>query len=235
MNGSPRDEQPGVHVTPQLVIGLLVLAVGVLLTLDRLGLADAGAYLRFWPAGLIVFGVVTLWRSRYGAGNPVGGFVLIVLGTWLLLDRADIVRLSFSDVWPLLLLGFGGFLVWQAMAGAGRRPAGHQTSTIHAVAILGGVARGSNSPAFRGGDVAAVMGGCEIDLRHAAIDGEAVLDVFAMWGGIEIRVPDDWTVVMRVTPLLGGADDKTRPPQGLSRHRLIVRGLVMMAGVEIKN
>jgi predicted membrane protein len=79
------------------------------------------------------------------------------------------------------------------------------------------------------------MGGCELDLRHAAIDGEAVIEIFALWGGIEIRVPEDWTVVSRVTPLLGGVDDTTRPPQSASRHRLVVRGFVVMAGVEIKN
>ena len=66
-------------------------------------------------------------------------------------------------------------------------------STISGVAVLGGGHRGNNSRSFRGGELTAVMGGCEIDLRQAAIEGEAVIDVFALWGGIEIRVPEDWT------------------------------------------
>jgi predicted membrane protein len=79
------------------------------------------------------------------------------------------------------------------------------------------------------------MGGCEIDLRQAQINGEAAIDVFAMWGGIEIRVPEDWTVISRVTPLMGGFEDKTRPLQGAGTHRLVVRGFILMAGVEVKN
>jgi hypothetical protein len=79
------------------------------------------------------------------------------------------------------------------------------------------------------------MGGCEIDLRNAGIDGDATIDVFAMWGGIEIRVPETWTVVGRVTPLLGGFEDSTRALPGAGNQRLIVRGLVIMGGIEIKN
>jgi predicted membrane protein len=109
-------------------------------------------------------------------------------------------------------------------------------ASISAMAVLGAVTRGNNSTAFRGGELTAVLGGCEIDLRHAAINGEAVIEIFALWGGIDIRVPEDWTVVSAVVPVLGGVEDKTRPPQeGASRHRLVLRGFVVMAGVEIKN
>ena len=104
-----------------------------------------------------------------------------------------------------------------------------------AMAFLGGVSRGNNSTAFRGADLMAVMGGCEIDLRRAAINGEAVIDVFTLWGGIEIRVPEDWTVVSKIVPLMGGVEDKTRPPQGATAHRLVLRGFAIMGGVEIKN
>ena len=114
-------------------------------------------------------------------------------------------------------------------------PPGDPNATMSVMAIMGGVTRGNNSSAFRGADVLAFMGGCEIDLRKAAINGEAVIDVFAMWGGIEIRVPEDWTVVSHIVPLMAGVDDKTRPPQAATAHRLTLRGFILMAGVEIKN
>jgi hypothetical protein len=56
-----------------------------------------------------------------------------------------------------------------------------------------------------------------------------------LWGGIEIRVPEDWTVVSKVVPVMAGVEDKTRPPQGATAHRLVLRGLALMGGVEIKN
>ena len=221
------------RLTPQLLMGLIIIAVGVVFTLDNLGMVRAEDYLRYWPVGFIVVGVLKLWQSR--GGGAFAGLLFILAGAWLLLDMFDVVHVSFWELWPLVLVLFGASMVWQGIRGSRRQSSMDANATISALAVLGGVARGNNSRAFRGGDLTAVMGGCEIDLRQAAIDGEAVIDVFAMWGGVEIRVPEDWTIVGRVMPLLGGFEDKTRPPQGATMHRLVVRGLVIMGGVEVKN
>lgn len=125
--------------------------------------------------------------------------------------------------------------MWHGLRGRRERTGVDNSATISGLAVLGGIHRGNNSRAFRGGDLTAILGGCEIDLRQAAIEGEAVLDVFAMWGGIEIRVPETWSVSGRVVPILGGFEDKTRPSQGATAHRLVVRGFAIMGGIEIKN
>ena len=52
-------------------------------------------------------------------------------------------------------------------------------------------------------------------------------------GGIEITVPTDWVVVNQIVPILGGVEDKSTGTQA-SQHRLILRGFVLMGGVEIK-
>ena len=107
------------------------------------------------------------------------------------------------------------------------------------LAVMGGCAGRRNSQAFEGADLTATMGGCDIDLRDASIapNTEAVIEVFAFWGGIDLKVPEDWVVVNRVIPLMGGVDDKTRTPIAPSAppKRLIVRGIVIMGGVGIRN
>jgi hypothetical protein len=244
-------------LTPQFLIGLIVIGLGVVFILENLGIARWDQYIfRYWPVALIAIGLLKLWQSRDGMGGAFGGLLFTAGGTWLLLEQTTLVRVSFKDLWPLILVCFGAYLVWQGVAGPRRRstaqtPASSSTSsmggsneagapadanaTINAVALLGGIECASNSRAFKGGDATAVLGGCELDLRHASIEGEAVLDIFALWGGIEIRVPEDWTIVSRVVPVLGGFADSTRPAQAALTKRLVVRGLVMMAGVEVKN
>jgi len=219
----------------RLILGLLVVAVGVLFTLDNLNLVHAEHYIRFWPAALILLGITHLLPPA-DAGRRVWGVIWVFAGTWLILENLDIVHVSLWAFWPLLLVLIGGMMIWRAtMSRAGRTATSDTDATVNATAVMSGVVRASASPAFRGGDLTAVMGGCEIDLRQATIDGsEAVIDVFAMWGGIELRVPDRWVVVNEVLPILGGVDQKARAsdPNG---PRLIVRGTVVMGGVDISN
>ncbi|HVL67555.1 MAG TPA: DUF5668 domain-containing protein [Vicinamibacterales bacterium] len=223
-------------VSGHLVLGLMIIAVGVLFTLDNLNIAHAEDYLRYWPVALIVMGAAKLADAGSGQGSVLGGVLFAGVGTWLLLDNLGIIRANVFDFWPVLLVVLGAAIVWQGLRGPVlRATADTSDAVVNAVAVLSGVNRGSNSNAFRGGELTAIMGGCEIDLRQAAINGEAVLDVFAMWGGIEIRVPENWTVIGRVTPVLGGFEDKTRAPQDATAHKLTVRGVVLMGGVEIKN
>ena len=114
---------------------------------------------------------------------------------------------------------------------------------MRAFAVMAGNERRSVSSALRGADLTAFMGGVTLDLTQARLEGdEAVVDAIAFWGGIEIRVPQDWIVVSRVIPLMGGFEDKTRPPAPAGERtvpavapRLIVRGVATMGGIEVKN
>ena len=114
----------------------------------------------------------------------------------------------------------------------GDRPFGPGLS---AFAVLGGVRRATNAQDFKRGDAFAFMGGCELDLREASMkDDEAVFDIFALMGGVEMRVPEDWVVDNRGFALLGGFVDKTRPVRD-AKKRLVLTGLAVMGGVEVKN
>ena len=219
--------------TPRIVFGVLVVAVGALFLLDNLGYFYAEDVLRFWPAGLIAIGVAVV--SQVGrSGRWLSGGILIVIGAWLLAGELGFIRVRFWDFWPLVLVLVGGSIILRALA-PGRGPGGDDKSRVRALAVMSGIERTSSSREFRGGELTAVMGGCEIDLRGATItNGPAVIDVFAVWGGIDVRVPEGWAVENRVFPFLGGVEDRTRPAPDAT-ERLVVKGLVVMGGVEIKN
>src|SRR5262249_15361904 len=160
----------------------------------------------------IMIGLSRLWQPTGASGRGFGA-VVTILGAWILLHNLGFVPFRARYLWPALLIFVGSAMVWRGFGGGRVNAATNDSSsTVHALAVLGGAERRVNSQSFQGGDANAILGGCEIDLRKASISGgEAVIDCFAFWGGIEIKVPEDWTVSVRGVPLLGAFSDRTNP------------------------
>ncbi len=278
----------------QVVIGLGVLAFGVLFTLDNMGVIDARDYLQYWPLVLVGIGVAQIIQSANWSGY-IGAVIWLLAGLWFLGRNIGLIRVSIGDLWPLVVAGVGALLVFRGWRGYDRREnrggfrpgtapgpgadpidddgwvtpmsmpspppalppfreaerrvpppdpsvggtAGAGASgdtTVNAFVLMGGITRRLVTQDFKGGTVFAVMGGAKIDLRLASIaQGEAVIDTLAFWGGIEIRVPEDWVIVPQVFPFMGGFEDRTGQKPAGTRKRLIVRGLAFMGGLEVKH
>ena len=57
------------NVTPNLVLGICVTAVGVALALDQFQLIDARQLFRFWPLAVILFGASMVIQALRGGGD----------------------------------------------------------------------------------------------------------------------------------------------------------------------
>jgi hypothetical protein len=115
-------------------------------------------------------------------------------------------------------------------------PNGDPTTTMNSFAFWSQIGRRPVSQEFRGGDASAVMGGVRLDLRNAKpVPEGAVVDLFVWWGGVEVRVPENWKIVNETNVVMGGIEDKTKSPPTDARDLLILRGLVVMGGIELKN
>jgi Cell wall-active antibiotics response LiaF, C-terminal len=104
-------------------------------------------------------------------------------------------------------------------------------------AIFGGVDRHISETNFHSAQCTAIFGGCKIDLRDAQIAGhQAVLDTYAIFGGVEVRVPEDWEVVNRNLALFGGvSDQRRRPIKGPYTKTLILNGATIFGGLAVKD
>lgn len=236
MGGSMNPERT-LRLSPRMLVGLLVIALGVILLLDNLRLVYAEDVLRFfWPVVLLSFGVLKLQGSG-GAYHRAIGIGIILVGLYLLLDALGLIPFYFEldDLWPLILVGVGAALVYSAFHRGAARRAGADRR-VNAFAVLGGTRLVSTSPEFEGGNLAAFAGGCELDLRGAApAAAGAVIDAFVTWGGVAVWVPEDWTVTSRVIPLMGSFEDKTLPGVADPAKQLLVKGFVAMGGIEVAN
>jgi hypothetical protein len=217
-------------LTPRgrVALGIVFIVVGVIAALDSFGL------FRWWALLLMGIGVLKL-RQPVEEGQRAAGIGLVALGVFFQLQAL----LAWHKAWPLVLVILGAYLVWQSLE---RKPLHEATTFDHSVlsdvVLMGGTKRIVHTPTFRGGYLTVLMGGIEIDLRSAKIDpqGPAVVDVFVMWGGIDLKVPPEWRVELQATPFMGGFDTKAKTPADPdTAPRLIVRGTAIMGGAVIQN
>lgn len=228
------------------ISGVIILALGVFLLLNNnfdLFYFDFADYIFTWKTLLIVIGVAILLKDW----TKIGGYVLLLIG--IAGHYADYLDISLweilSDYWPVILLIIGVRILFKkdnkpCCQTDHRNMTGSENSDdlLEVTAILNGQKIVSNSQNFRGGKTTTIMGGAEINLTLAKLaSGYNVLDTFTLFGGLELMVPKEWNVNIKVTPIFGGVDDKryifneTKDPVAPT---LEIRGMVMFGGCEIK-
>lgn len=211
----------------QVLIGLVIIAVGLALLLDNLDIG--GSPWRFFPSVIIVIGLWAL--ARTGFRQPVGPLLLIAVGVAVQLtvldELPDGVR---SAIWPVLVIFFGLLLIFW------RTSRGHTTPDGGAnyVAVFHGVQDRVNGPLGQL-QATSIFGSVELDLREARIDNApATIDVSCLFGGVDIRLPPDAAVQNDVLALFGGVEDK-RPATGSDAIAINLRGTAIFGGLRLQD
>lgn len=227
------NERAPVPITPQTVFGALIVIAGVLLVASNFGWFRARDVLSYWPVGIVAIGAA-MWRRAPDSSARFSAVVVLTIGVWLTAARVlHFSALSFRLIWPFALIVLGATMIsraWRQHLGG----PGIVDQTTSGFAFWSGIQRRISSPLFRRADFTAVMGGIEIDLRQASTAGEAVIDVFVVMGGLQLRIPPDWAVSNQVVAIMGGVHDQSAGLRD-AKTRLILRGFVLMGGIEVKS
>ncbi len=227
---------------PSFWISLILIGLGTMFLFDNLGFYFFEDIFDLWPLGLIGIGVFKLFYSRFT--DVKSSAVIIAIGAIFFLDDLRILDIGdIFDLWPLALILVGGRLLLGQKSrdslADGPLSSSADLNWLDEFAIFGGKSVRVASNAFEGGNVTAVFGGVDIDLDETIpLDTSCTIEALAMFGGVEIRVPRDWDVVLKGFPIFGGFSDERRRVASADEIRdkvLIVRGYAIFGGVEVKN
>ncbi|UCE65975.1 MAG: hypothetical protein JSU85_14145 [Candidatus Zixiibacteriota bacterium] len=231
-------EDRRIYFNVRLIIGLVIIAVGAVALLMNLGYDIDIDLWDYWPLILVLIGLSRIFQPPEYR-NLWFGLIFTAIGILFLLDNFYLIRFGFRELWPIVIILIGVAILKHGYGASKGRST--DVDYIDHSAVLGGGEYNYISKTLKGGKLFAFMGGCEVDLREADIQGdEMVIDIFAMMGGVEIKVPESWQVTMRGLPLMGGLSNKTSrrqagkelSPQG---KKLLVKGTAFMGAIEIKN
>jgi predicted membrane protein len=224
---------------------LILILVGTFFLMDQM-IPGIDIHRFIWPAVIIVVGLVMLIRPK----KP----------HWMNHDWEDGWRYRHARRWQRRYArhgypGPGGFPGGTSEAETGSDAnmgsTGNPGSTVNpgfesksfssedyldATTVFGGIHKNILSKNFKGGDITIFMGGAEINLSQADIQGTVTLDITQIMGGTKIIVPPHWEIRSQLTSVFGSIEDKRQNISATDPDKvLIIDGSSVFGGIEIRN
>jgi predicted membrane protein len=237
-NFDPKERRHHRSPGKSVAFGVLVIIAGLLLLARNAGMLEPSVsrVIFSWEMLLVAIGFLNI----FGKHSIWSGLILISIGAFFLL--VDFFSLPFTlwhVFWPVLIIFIGLSLIFGTSRIRKRHVYQDTTSSddyFEDIAIFGGGERKIMSQEFKGGNIVAVFGGSKIDLSHAVLSpGTNVIEIVAAFGGSALMVPADWNVKVEVFNIFGGYVDKRMVQQVDPSKTLIIKGVTIFGGGEIRN
>jgi predicted membrane protein len=224
--------------------GFILIAVGVIMILHRMGALQWEVYdlLLSWKMLLVAIGAFVFLKGNKGAG-----IIVMATGVFFLLpelfENYKEIRQYFG---PAVLLLVGAVIIFAPRPKRLHRshfdPANRaqvSNDIFDEFIIFGAREINMVTPNLLGGRSTSIFGGTEIDLRQSEISPEGCsIEVTTLFGAHVLKVPNDWTVLNKVTTIFGGFSDM-RVKDALyypnPEKTIIVTGVCIFGGTEVRN
>jgi len=239
---------------PGMMFGLLLVLLGTLLFIDNLDILPFSVAGAFWPLAVFLYCAVMFYR-RVSPAVRVMAITGMVWAGLMLLDTLHLIHVRGAILWPLAMIAAGVILLmfrirmqsiqWEQFRGHWVIGSNARSRTVNnrveECVIFSGVKRKIETLNFEGGELTAVFGSIELDLRRASIstpDRYATLEANSAFGSIELRIPETWQVQLQGNAVFGAYEDKTIPPRpdpGSPIPTLVISGGTAFGAVVIKS
>ncbi len=221
-----------------IIWGIILIVAGIAFGLKIFGLFEFDIFFDgWWTLFLIIPGIVGLITRR----DIVGNVICLSIGVLLLLACRGIIdfQLLGKLIVPAVIIGIGAKLIYNSIKGKAAeeiidsaRDRGEKLPEGYAT--FSGCNMNFDGEEFLGCELCAAFGGVKCDLRGAVIEKDAAIKVTAVFGGVDIIVPEGINVKVSSTSVFGGVSNKSKPSSDPAAPTLYINGLCLFGGCEIK-
>ena len=221
-----------------VIIGVLLIALGVILGGNALNLFSIDLLFDgWWTLFIIIPCLIGLFTDSDKKGSIIG----LAIGVLLLLACQEVI--DFDIVWklllPIVIIVIGISLVFK---NSFNKEANEKINELNKklnieegyTATFSGQEIKLDNQEFKGTTINAVFGGVKFDLRNSIIKKDAVINASAIFGGIDIFVPDNVVIKIKPTSIFGGVENKKNQVEGKDTVTLYINATCIFGGVDIK-
>ena len=224
----------------RIIIGVILIACGVIYILGAFGIADINISLDgWWTLFIIVPSAISLVNPKNN--GKVSSVICLVIGIFLLLGSLDVF--DFDILWEILLpvivviIGLSLIFGNKAKTTVKEKIDNTDFSNVEVItATFGEQNINKAGEKFEKANLDAVFGSIKLDLRDADLKKETYIKASAIFAGITILVPKDVEVKIKSTPIFGGVTSESLDEKANKNAKKIiyVDGFALFGGIEIK-
>lgn len=218
--------------------GLVLIAVGIIIALNAMGLTEINIFFRgWWTLFIIVPSFIGLFKND----SKIWSLIWFIIGIVLLLCSQNILSFALIGklIFPFILIMIGLSIIFKdtlnkKVSEKIRNLNTNKDNLEEYCATFGAEQTNFNGQEFKGANVEAIFGSVELDLSNATISKDQVINANAIFGGIEIKVPTSVNIQIKSTPIFGGTSNKSQNQYNESLPTIYINSFAMFGGVEIK-
>lgn len=219
------------------LIGLVLIVIGVIIALNALEITNIDVFFDgWWTLIIIIPCVIGLFKDEDKTGSIIG----ILLGVALLLCAQNIIAwgMLLKLLLPAVLVIIGLSIIFKDVAG---RDVSQKIQSLNKektgenkiCATFSGQDVKLDKDKFEGADIDAIFGGVKLDLTKAIIEKDTVINASAIFGGIDVIVPENVKVKVKSTSIFGGVDNKKESTSD-ANFTIYINALCLFGGVDVK-
>ena len=195
-------------------------------------------FVGWWTLIIIIPCLIGLINNEDKIGDIIG----LLIGVALLLNAQGIIR--FDIIWklsaPLILVIIGLSIILKGNKdsktdAAIKKINSNDNEKTSVCSTFSSQNIKLNKEKINNLELNAIFGGIEYDLRNGVIKEDIVINATAIFGGIDIIVPDDVNVKIKSTSIFGGASNKKQLMDDKEKkHTIYINASCVFGGVDIK-
>lgn len=218
--------------------GVVFIIIGIILTLNTLEITDINIFFRGWWTLLIIIPSAIELIVRE---NKFWSAFWLVIGIILLIACRGYLDIDmiFKLIIPIVLIIIGVNLILKdridkKIQKKNKELNKNEIKLTEYGAVFGEIKQEFNNQEFTGGDLNAIFGSIDFDLTKAIIKEDRLIKTCAVFGGIDILVPENVNIKVKSIPIFGATTNKTKRKFDDKLPTIYIDSFCMFGGVTIK-
>ena len=223
-----------------IIWGIAIIALGIIFGGNALGLFSLDIFFDgWWTLFIIVPSVVSLITDK----DKIMSLGFIAVGVILLLAAQNVF--SYDVAWKVILAVFLvavglSIIVRSIFHSKNDQEVAKKIEKLKngktmdsQFAAFSGSDRVYKDETFNGSNLSAIFGGVSLDLRNAKFTSDTVIKAFALFGGIDIIVPENIQVKLKSGFIFGGISDDRKSVTEKGKYTIYIDATGGFGGVNI--